>query len=52
MNSVSILRQDLDAVDALIAKIGWHGAEPLLRSYRHWVIQALSFIQLKNFDKS
>ena len=52
MKSLQILREDLRVVDDEINEVGWGNAHRLLKTYRHWLLEAIQFIQLKHFVKS
>jgi hypothetical protein len=46
------LRYQIDEVDCYIGTTGnWDKVPELVKSYRSWLIKALNFIQLKNFDR-
>lgn len=49
MSSLGELREQLDQVDGLINKVGWDKANPLLKSFRHWIIEAMAYIQVKHW---
>lgn len=52
MESLKQLREALDVTDNHISRIGWDKASHLVKSYRHWLIEAIQYIQLKHWHEN
>jgi len=44
--------QENNFTESILEGCHQHITNPLMKSYREWLIKALQFIQLKNFDRT